>query len=111
MNNDEYIVFLKSLLVKIENALNLIEQPVPKHIPSYRKILGVQQKIAELPIEYKDKMFSQLIGVRGILNYFLNGRYKDAYLHIIKLKTDLVKICFNIIKKENENERDSNKKL
>jgi len=109
MNSDEYIVFLKSLLVKIENALNLIEQPVPKHIPSYRKILGVQQKIVELPIEYKNKMFSQLIGVRGILNYFLNGRYKEAHSHIIKLKTDLVKICFNIIEKENE--RDSDKKL
>ena len=106
MNSEEYLEFLKSLLVKIENALNLINQPVPKHIPSYRKMLGVQQKISELPIDYRNKLFSQLICVRGTLNYFLNGRYEEAYLHIIRLKKDLVKIYLGI-----QNERDTDKEI
>ena len=106
MNSDEYVVFLKSLLIKIENAINLIDQPVSKHIPSYRKMLGVQQKISELPSDYRGKMFSQLICVRGILNYFLNGRYNDAYLNIIELKKNLIKICLEITKNERNTDKE-----
>jgi len=102
MNKEEYMEFLKSLLVKIENAINLLNQPAPKHIPSYRKMLGVQQKMSELPMEYRNNLFSQLICVRRTLNYFLNGRYEEAYLNIIKLKKDLVKIYMGL-----KNERDT----
>jgi len=100
MNNDEYIVFLKNVLVKIENTLNFLGQTPPKHIPAYHKILGVQQKLAGLDRSYRDKMFPQLVNTRGIINYFTNGRYKDAYDQLSKLKFDLVHICCEI---ENEN--------
>ena len=100
MSNEGYVVFLKGLLVKIENALNLINQPTPKHIPSYRKMLGVKQKISELPVEYRTDMFTQLIGVRGVINYFLNGRYEEAYLNIIRLRDSIIKICLE--KEKNE---------
>jgi hypothetical protein len=104
MSSRDYFEFLRNLLIKIENALNLLGQEYPKHIPSYRKILGVQQKISGLPIDDKNKLFSQLICVRGIINYFLNGRYDEAYSQILRLKSDLVKICLEIEK----NERDTN---
>ena len=106
MSNDEYISFLKSVLIKIENAINLIEQKPPKHIPSYHKILGVQQKLGGLRKSYKNELFSQLINVRGIINYLTNGHYKDAHSRILKLKEDLIKICFRI-----ENEKNTIKKI
>ena len=55
MDSKEYVDFLKSVLVKIENALFLIEQKPAKHIPAYNKILGVQQKLAGLDQKYKEK--------------------------------------------------------
>ncbi len=105
MNSEEYVVFLKSVLVKIENALNLMDQEPSKHIPAYNKILGVQQKINGLDQEHKNMLFSSIIATRSIINYFTNGRYEDALARILKLKGKLVKTCFDI-----ENEKNSIKK-
>ncbi len=105
MNNDEFVKFLTGTLVKIENAINLVEQDVPKHIPSYHKILGVQQKLAGLDKDRKAQLFSQLIATRSIINYFTNGRYQDGYNQILKLKRELVNICLRV----KNNERDKNK--
>jgi len=107
MVNEELIQFLKSTLIKIENALNLVEQDIPKHIPAYNKILGVQQKLAGLDDDHKCQFFSQLILVRSIINYFMNGRYDTGHKQIIKLKRELVNICLSVEK----NERDRDKKL
>jgi len=104
MENKEFVQFLKSVLVKIENTINLIEQDVPKHIPAYNKVLGVQQKLSDLDNEKKAQMFSQLITTRSIINYFMNGRYNEAHQQVLKLKKELVNICFAIEK----NERDTN---
>ncbi len=106
MNNGEYVSFLKSVLIKIENAINLIEQKTPKHIPAYHKILGVQQKLGSLHKSYKNELFSQLINVRGIINYLTNGNYKDAHFRILQLKKDLINICCEI-----ENEKNTIKKI
>ncbi|KKK53828.1 hypothetical protein LCGC14_3090870 [marine sediment metagenome] len=92
MDNNEYVIFLKSVLIKIENTLNFLKQKPPKHIPAYHKILGVQQKLAGLDKSYRDKLFPQLVKTRGIINYFTNGRYEEAYDQLFKLKTDLVHI-------------------
>jgi len=104
MENDEYIVFLKSVLIKIENTVNLLKQKPSKHIPAYHKMLGVQQKLSGLSKSYKNKMFSELIAVRSSINYLMNGRYDEAYGQIIKLKKNIVKICLEIEKK---NEKDT----
>ncbi len=103
MNNDEYIVFLKSVLVKIENALNLLSQTPPKHIPSYNKMLGVQQKFAGLNQKYKDMLFPQMVVARSVISYFTNGRYNEAISQILKLKNSLVKICLDIKEKSEKN--------
>ena len=102
MNSDEYIIFLKSLLIKIENTINLIEQEPPKHIPAYRKMLGVQQKMAELKMPHKSDLFTQFIKVKGIINYLMNGHYEKAYAQILGLKAELVQICLGI-----KNEKDT----
>ena len=102
MDKDEYIVFLKSVLVKIENALNLLNQEPPKHISSYRKMLGVQQKFAGLSQKDRDSLFSQMVTARSVISYFMNGRYFDSHSQIIKLKGELVIICLNIKKKREE---------
>ena len=107
MNNDEFVKFLTGTLVKIENAINLIEQDVPKHIPSYNKILGVQQKLAGLDRDRKKQLFSQLITTKSIINYFTNGRYQDGYNQILKLKQELINICLQI----GNNERNRNKEF
>ena len=104
MENVEFLDFLRTTLIKVENAINLIEQDTPKHIPAYNKVLGVQQKIAGLGDDRKAIMFSQLIAVRAIINYFMNGRYDYCYGQIIKLKQELVNICIKIEK--NERDRD-----
>jgi len=105
MNDDEFIEFLKKVLIKIENVINLIEQDIPKHIPAYNKMLGVQQKLVELDEKHKAQMFSQLIMTRSIVNYFINGRYQDGYNKVLKLKNELVIMCFRI----KNNERNKNK--
>jgi hypothetical protein len=104
MGNEEFVQFLKSTLIKIENAINLVKQDAPKHIPAYNKILGVQQKLAGLEEDQKFQLFSQLVTTRSIINYFMNGRYGDGYKQILKLKIELVNICLSIEK----NERDKN---
>jgi len=101
MDNQEYVEFLRTVLIKIENTINLMDQKPSKHIPSYHKMLGVQQKLAGLDQSYKNKMFPQLINVRSIIHYFMNGRYAESYAHINKLKGDIIKICLDI----NENEK------
>ncbi len=104
MGNEEFVQFLKSTLIKIENVINLVKQDVPKHIPAYNKILGVQQKLAGLEEDRKSQLFPQLITTRSIINYLINGRYIEGYKQILKLKTELVNICLSIEK----NERDKN---
>jgi len=105
VRNEEFVQFLKSTLVKIENAVNLLErQNAPKHIPAYNKILGVQQKLSGLGQEHKAQMFSQLITTRSIINYFINGRYGDGYGQILKLRKELTEICYRI----EQSERDKN---
>lgn len=104
MESEEFVQFLKITLIKIENAINLVEQDVPKHIPAYNKILGVQQKLAGLGEDRKSQLFPQLITTRSIINYFMNGRYNYGHQQILKLKTELVNIYLSIEK----NERDKN---
>ena len=97
---------LKSLLIKIENAINLLNHTPPRHIPAYNKMLGVQQKIVGLNQEQKNIMFSQLVICRAVINYFMNGRYKEAQERIIELKTSIVMICFGIEKNESDKDRE-----
>ncbi len=105
MNDNEFIEFLTGTLLKVENVINLLEQDVPKHIPAYNKILGVQQKLAGLNENYKICLFPQLITTRSVINYFMNGRYGDGYQQVMKLKRELIKICLEI----KNNEKDTNK--
>ena len=105
MGNEEFVQFLKSTLIKVENAINLVGQDVPKHIPAYNKILGVQQKLASLEDEQKSQLFSQLIVTRSIISYFMNCRYNEGYKQILKLKTGLVNICLSIEKNERNKNR------
>ena len=105
MKNEEYMSFLRSVLVKMENAINLAKQKPPKHIPAYNKMLGVQQKFAELDQEGKNLLFSNIVNTRSIINYFMNGYYTRAYDQMLKLKTDLVNIYLEI-----ENEKNTIKK-
>ena len=103
MNNDEYIVFLKETLEKIENIINFLKQDTPKHVLAYHKALGVQQKMTGLGTGYKEKMFPQLIIARSIISYLINGKYEDVYSQTLKLKGNLVKICLAL---ENEKNKD-----
>ena len=45
MENAEFIDSIKSVLIKMENAINLLRGDKTKHIPAYHKLLGVQQKL------------------------------------------------------------------
>ena len=101
MNREEYIEFLKSLLIKIENANNLLNQDTPKHIPSYHKMLGVQQKLGGLDQSYKNILFSNIVITRSAISYLMNGRYEDAANQIKKLKINMTKIYSEIVKNEN----------
>ena len=105
MDSQEYLCFLKSVLVKIENTINLIEQIPSKHIPAYHKMLGVQQKFAGLDKDDRSKFFPQMVKVRGIINYLTNGNYERASEQIFKLKGNIIKICLDI-----NNEKDTNTK-
>ena len=103
MDIEEYVDFLRSVLVKIENALNLLKQEPSKHIPSYNKMLGVQQKFAGLEQKYKDMLFPQMVVARSVISYFTNGRYSEARSQILKLKSSLIKICLDIKEKSEKN--------
>ena len=93
MNEKEYVEFLKSVLIKIENAINLlVHHEPPRHILTYHKVLGVKQKIVELDAEHRDKMFHQIILVKSVINYLLNGRYEEAATRMQKLKKDIIDI-------------------
>lgn len=105
MNKDEYIDFLKGTLLKIENVINLLEQD--KHIAAHNKILGVQQKLAGLDTEHKTELFPQMVATRGIINQLMNGRYKEAYDYVLKLKKDIINICLRL----ERDERDRNEQL
>lgn len=105
MDNDEYLEFLRITLIKVENTINLLKQDVPKHIPAYHKMLGVQAKINTLNKQYKDNLFSQIITIRSIIHYLMNGRYKDAYNQIIKLKIEFVQIYLDIQKNERNKDK------
>lgn len=98
MNNDEYFEFLRSLLIKIENVINLLDQEIPKHILAYHKALGVQQKIAGLDDSYRNRLFPQMVNTRSVVHFLLNGKYEEAYKKTNQLKGDLIKICLNIRK-------------
>jgi hypothetical protein len=108
MKDEEYLEFLRSVLIKIENAINLLSHDPPRHILSYNKMLGVRQKINDLNEECKNVLFSQIVTCRSVINYFINGRYGEARSRIIKLKTDIIKICCEIKKRKEKNERDKN---
>jgi hypothetical protein len=101
MDSEEYVLFLKSVLVKIENALVLIEQKPSKHIPAYNKILGVQQKLAGLDQKYKNMLFPKMVITRSIVSLFTNGRYEEAHEKILRLKADLIQICYEIENEKN----------
>ena len=101
MDSQEYVDFLRSVLVKIENSLFLVDQKPAKHIPAYNKMLGVQQKLAGLDQKYKEMLFPQIVNSRSIINYFMNGRYEEAHDHILKLKCDLLQICIEIKNEKN----------
>ena len=102
MDNKELMVFLRTTLVKIENAINLLTQDLPKHILAYHKALGIQQKFRGLSNEHKNQMLPQIIIARSIINYLVNGRYKVALDQILKLRKELIHIYSQL-----ENERDT----
>jgi len=89
------------VLVKIENALILLDQQPAKHIPAYNKMLGVQQKLSGLDQKYKEKLFPKIVMSRSIINCFNNGQYQDAHSKILGLKSDLVDICLEIKNEKN----------
>ena len=101
MDTEEYVEFLKSVLIKIENALHLMEHNPSRHIPAYNKMLGVQQKLAGLDQKYKEMLFPQIINSRSVISYFMNGRYEEAKSHTLRLKSDLIKICLEIKNEKN----------
>ena len=102
MSNDEFLVFLKDVLIKIENAINLVEQNPSRHIPSYNKMLGVKQKLLGVDEKYKNKIFTCFVSHTLCINYFMNGKYDEAYNCMLKIKKDLIKICFDIENEKNK---------
>ena len=103
MKNEEYLEFLRSVLIKIENVNNLLGHKPVRHIPAYHKMLGVQQKLGGLSREYKNRMFHQLVGTRSILHYFLNGNYCEGKKRLTQLKKELIIICLDLQKKNENN--------
>ena len=104
MKKEEYILFLREVSVKIENAINLlVHHEPPRHILTYRKMLGVKQKLLELNVEYRSKMFPQIVIVKSVINYLINGRYEEAATQIQKLKKEIIKISLNIDNETNSN--------
>jgi hypothetical protein len=99
MNYEQYVNFLKGVLIKIENAYFLLNNNPPKHILSYHKMLGVRQKISES--EYKNILLPEIVIIISILNYFINGKYKEASDKMVELKVSIVKKCLEIKRNEN----------
>lgn len=96
-----YKELLYIFIYKIEEIENLLQSVPSKHIPAYHKILGLQQKIETLPIEYKEHFFEEMIQIRGIIVYFMNGRYNDGINVLLNIKNKLNKIS-------NENNKNTN---
>lgn len=92
MNNEEIIEFMKHVLISVENAELLLRHEPPRHIPAYHKILGIQQKFERLNANEQKVFFAQMVGVRGVVAYFLNGRYDEGIQSLIKIKTDFISI-------------------
>jgi hypothetical protein len=103
MENKDFVDFLKSLLVKIENVESLMGQDCPKHIPAYNKMLGIQQKLSGLESESKINLLPQIVKIRSAINYFMNGRYDSGYRVIIALKKEIIDMCLHIRKNERDN--------
>ena len=103
MTQEETVEFLKRTLIIIENAEHLLRDNPPRHIPAYHKILGVQQKFERLSQDEQKSFFAQIIGIRGIIAYFLNGRYNEGSKQLEKIKKDFITIVLN----SNENNKNS----
>ncbi len=99
MDNDEFLCFLKSILTKIENVINMLTQDIPKHIPAYHKMLGIQQKVSDLGDKERTLLFLQIIGIRSVLNYLLNGRYEEAKTRVFNLKKEFIDLYILLKKK------------
>jgi len=102
MDKEDFIKFLRGMLKKIEDAELLLSQPIPKHIPAYHKILGIQQKLETIPCDVQKLFFVELIRVRGIITYFLNGKYVDGMKSLYLVKKRVIQLI-------KENERDNNR--
>jgi len=89
-SKEDLIVFLKSILLKIENIENFMKISPPKHIPAYQKILGIQQKFDILNKNQKEHFFPQMVIARGVITLFMNGKYEDALRQLTNLKKDLI---------------------
>ena len=77
-----------------------------KHIVSYEKILGVQQKLDTLKYEDRKTLLGrELIKTRGVIYYLKEGRYEDANKSILELKQTFYEIFYKIKK---INERNNN---
>ena len=95
MDASEFVIFLKTLLNKIENVDNFLDQECPKYILAYNKMLGVQQKLNELDKFHKVILINQVAVTRFVINHLINGKYEDAYKNVLKLKKDLIEICIS----------------
>ena len=89
-NKEDLIIFIKSILLKVENIENFMKISPPKHIPAYQKILGIQQKFDILNKNQKECFFPQMVMTRGVITLFMNGRYEDALRQLVNLKKDLI---------------------
>jgi hypothetical protein len=89
-SKEDLIIFLKSILLKIENIENFMKISPPKHIPAYQKILGIQQKFDILNKNQKGYFFPQMVIARGVITLFMNGKYEDALRQLTSLKKDLI---------------------
>lgn len=86
------INIIYDLVYKIENIENFLSLSPPRHIPAYQKVLGLQQKFNTLSKEEQEYFFTEIIRIRGVVVYFLNGRYKEAYLVLMDIKKKLISI-------------------
>ncbi len=101
MNKEDFLQILKSILKKIDDVEGFMGQNPPKHIVAYNKILGVQQKLSgEYPESLQKKLFVENIKIKGVVTYFLNGRYVDGMKSLIQVKNNIIRLI-------TENERNS----
>lgn len=90
MTDAELLEFLRATLLKIEVAEKLMAHTPPRHIPAYRKIGGVEQKLKELPEKLAGTFFLESVQIRGVLTYFLNGRYEDGMKQLSQAKLSFI---------------------